>query len=115
MKHGPQRGFAAIRNLQLALTVAQSWPNHADLRMGIREADEPGQSQWRNDRVVIEEEDVPAGGELSRLIAGSGKSLVLIVANKCDFGEFASDHLGRSIRGSVIDYDHFDSHALRNV
>ena len=46
------------------------------------------------------------------LVAGAGKTVIRDVAYQQYFGEFALDHVGGAIRGSVIHHDSLDPHAL---
>ena len=69
----------------------------------------------RHGCIVVEEEQVSAASPRCRLIIRAGKADVFCIANQDHFGKIAGDHLGRAVRGCVIDDDRFQSHALRLI
>src|SRR5581483_3749634 len=80
----------------------------ADFGMSLCIAHQAPQRAWRDDGIVIQEEEIAAMRATGRLIVGTREPSIDAVANEDHLRKFAGHHVGGAIAGSVVHYNHFD-------
>src|SRR5205823_289796 len=73
---------------------------------------EAAQRAGGDGRVVVEEEQVTAAGQLRGLVVGPREAAVRRVAVQDDVGELELDHVGGAVGRGVVDDDDLDGDSL---
>src|SRR5205807_10498525 len=105
MQQGGDGRQSAPGTLNAASAIAQTWRQNAGFGTALGLVDQLAKRLGRNERVVIEEEQMLAARLFRRLIVGTGEALIIAVANEEHFGKITLDHVGSTIAGAVIDDD----------
>ena len=112
MQECPERGPAAVGDLEPPVRAAQARAEHPDVRVRFGQFEELPERVGRDECVVVQEEQEPAAGDGGGLVAGPGEPAVVRVADQHDLRELGRDHVRRAVGRAVVRDHHLKGRAL---
>jgi hypothetical protein len=103
--HCPKRWKSATGRLQCAVRVDDARPASADVGLRPHGVREPLQCRPLQHGVRIQQQDEIRDARAYTLVAGCGKTAVLVVLNELHRGKVACNHFSRAIGGGIVDND----------